>query len=154
MSAIVGIDPDRKGWLVGVDSDGIVWAGKMPDTLAQLRDVLEQHEPAFVYVEQQSTRPGQKGAATNMRNYGGVLGVLTALRIRFQEVRPQEWQKVMLRGCGKSEGIELKRTYTGVAERLFPGVAFRGPQGGMWDGKAAAALIAEYGRRQLNGSDE
>jgi hypothetical protein len=36
-----------------------------------------------------------------------------------------------------------------VAERLWPSISFRGPRGGIDDGKAAACLIAEYGRRTL-----
>jgi hypothetical protein len=57
----------------------------------------------------------------------------------------------MLRGEPKARGRELKETYTRVAERLWPRIAFRGPRGGLLDGKAAAAMIAEYGRRMLMG---
>jgi hypothetical protein len=55
----------------------------------------------------------------------------------------------MLAGEGKASGPALKRLYVSVAERIWPMISFRGPRGGLDDGKAAACLIAEYGRRTL-----
>jgi len=48
---------------------------------------------------------------------------------------------------------QMKVAAVQVAQRVFPMAAaqFVGPRGGLLDGRAEAALIAEYGRRVLNG---
>ncbi len=66
-------------------------------------------------------------------------------------VRPQDWQRAMLRGEPKAESRrERLETYVRVAERLWPRVSFRGPRGGLLDGKAAAALIAAFTQKERN----
>ncbi len=93
---------------------------------------------------------GLSSTFTIAHDYGEIVGAVEALQLPFELVRPQDWQAMMLRGEGKAKGKELKKSYTRVAERLWPRESFRGPKGGLRDGKAAAALIAEYGRRNFS----
>jgi hypothetical protein len=67
--------------------------------------------------------------------YGAYLGILTALEIPFQEVRPQTWKKAYSLNSEKSRSII-------VAQQLFPGADI-----GKKDGRAEALLLAEYARR-------
>lgn len=46
---------------------------------------------------------------------------------------------------------EGKAKAAAAAEALFPGEKFRGPRGGIADGKADAALLAEDARRTYMG---
>jgi hypothetical protein len=136
-----------------VDSDGLVWDAAMPETEDGLVTILREREGVHTFIERQHAVHGQGLASTFTIGvgYGRILGVAAALGLRRELVRSQDWQKVMLRGEAKASGKDLKRLYVEVAERLFPRVAFRGPRGGLLDGKAAAALIAEYGRRVVAG---
>ena len=149
----IGIDPGKTGFIVALDGDGAVsWSYPMPETPQELARILREHTDARVIVERQFAMPGQ-GLTSTLTigiGYGVILGVCAGLDIAVDLVRAQDWQKVMLRGEGKAKGAELKRQYVAVAERIWPGVAFRGPRGGILDGKAAAALIGEHGRRLLN----
>lgn len=158
MSAIIGIDPGATGWIVAVDSDGVVWARNNPDTDDGWATILRDYTDCRAVVERQQAMrcegriQGVSSTFTTGCNYGIIRGVLAALGMSREYVRSQDWQKVMLRGEPKAKGKELKALYVAVAERLWPSVSFRGPRGGMLDGKAAAALIAEYGRRMLMGA--
>ena len=129
---------------------GQPWSRKMPDTTHALADVLRGLD-APVAVERQFSMHGQGLTSTFTigRGYGEILGALAALNLRHDIIRSQDWQKAMLRGESKATGRDLKRQYVAVAERLWPSISFRGPKGGLLDGKAAAALIAEYARRNL-----
>jgi hypothetical protein len=153
MSVILGIDPGATGWIVAVDSDGFAWSLPLPDSPMTLASSLREHPGLQVFVERQHAVHGQglSSTFTTAQGFGRIEGVVAALGMPLRLVRSQDWQKVMLRGEPKASGKELKRLYTQVAERLWPSVPFRGPRGGLLDGKAAAALIAEYGRRVIVG---
>jgi len=156
MSAIIGIDPGATGWIVAVDSDGVAWSHEMPAEDGGITAVLGGRAPGqVVVIERQQPMPRDKrgviGGFRSGYGYGRIMEAAAGLGMRRELVRSQDWMKAMLRGEPKAEGKELKRSYVRVAERLWPSVSFRGPRGGMLDGKAAAALIAEYGRRMLMG---
>lgn len=78
-------------------------------------------------------------------NFGWIQGVLSALGIPFELVRPQRWKREF--GCTGD-----KNTSVQVASRLFPGVDLRrtpkckSPH----DGVCEALLMAEYARRRLS----
>lgn len=158
MNAVIGIDPGKTGWIVAVDSDGIVWSALMPEDDGGLTNLLRDRSDLFAFIERQQPMPRDKrgviGGFKSGYGFGRILEAVAGLGMRHQLVRSQDWQKTMLRGEKKASGKELKQTYVRVAERLWPTIEFRGPRGGMIDGKAAAALIAEYGRRLLNGSPD
>lgn len=154
MSAILGIDPGATGWLVALDSDGWAWDAPMPPTAYGLVGVLRSHDaPGLVLIERQHAMPLQGRGSTFRIGYlaGVIEGVVAALGDPYEWVRAQDWQRVMLRGEPKASGKALKLQYVAVAQRLWPQQEFVGPRGGILDGKAAAALIAEYGRRVIMG---
>jgi len=152
-SEIIGIDPGKTGYVVAIDSEGVSWSQSMPDTPNQLADLLREHVNAQFFVERQFPVRGQglKSTFTTGRGYGEILGVVAGLAARLWLVESKDWQKVMLRGLPQVKGPDLKRQYIAVAERAWPSISFRGPRGGIHDGKAAAVLIAEYGRRLFTG---
>lgn len=151
----IGIDPGKTGAIVAVDGDGaIAWTWSLKGrTHREIINLLREHGDCPVILERQFAVHGQGlvSTFTTAEGYGALVGIVEALDMPLHLVRSQEWQRVMLAGEGKASGQDLKRLYVGVAERLWPSISFRGPRGGMGDGKAAAALIAEYGRRSLAG---
>lgn len=147
----VGIDPGQTGWIVALGK-GMEWLSdaRMPATATELADVLIDIGYAATWVERQHPVRGQGLGSTYTTAYhaGVIEGVIAALGRPYYLVRAADWQRVMLRGEPRAScAADLKRQYVAVAERMFPGIGFRGPRGGILDGKAAAALIAAYGMR-------
>ena len=149
----IGIDPGKTGAIAAVDGDGAVaWTWTLKDrTHRDIIDLLSAHADCPVMIERQYAMHGQGLSSTFTIGYGyGVLtGIVESLGMPLHLCRAQDWQRVMLAGEGKASGPALKRLYVSVAERIWPMISFRGPRGGLDDGKAAACLIAEYGRRTL-----
>ena len=149
----IGIDPGKTGCIAAIDGDGAVaWTWIMKGrTTREIVDLLSEHNDAPVIIERQIAVHGQglTSTFTTAEGYGVLQGIVAALGMPLHLVRAQDWQKIMLRGERKASGADLKRLYVAVAERIWPMINFRGPRGGMNDGKAAACLIAEYGRRTL-----
>lgn len=147
---IIGIDPGKSG--------GIAWIGdngpcveKMPETLTDLWDLIltdiaisekrycidpaKDCIKAYIEVVHSSPQMGVKSAFTFGNSYGHLEMALTAARIPFERVRPQQWQKTM--GClTKGDKNVSKRK----AQELFPSMKIT-------HATADALLIAEYGRR-------
>ena len=149
----IGTDPGKTGAIAAVDGDGAVawtWILKKR-THREIIDLLRAHADCPVMLERQFPVHGQglTSTFTPAEGYGVLVGIVEALGLPLHLCRAQDWQRVMLAGEGKASGPDLKRLYVGVAERLWPSISFRGPRGGIDDGKAAACLIAEYGRRTL-----
>jgi len=154
MSGVLGIDPGTTGYIVSVDSDGIKWFKQNPKDLGGFFKLLRERDEkvAFVEIQHAMHKQGVVSMFTLGTEYGRILEAVAGLGIRLELVLPKDWQKVMLRGEPKvAKGKELKKTYVRVASRLWPTVDFYGPKGGIRDGLAAAALIAEYGRRRIIG---
>ena len=157
----MGIDPGATGWVVMLDGDGrIEWSRELPQDDGGLMRMMDcwccdDLDPIRVVIERQQPMPGSmRGTVAAFRSgygYGRILEAVAACSMTYELVRSQDWQRVMLRGERKAKGLEAKRVYTAVAERLWPSESFSGPRGGILDGKAAAALIAEYGRRLTSG---
>lgn len=109
----------------------------MPATERDIADWLAEHDDAVAYIEKVHSMPKQ-GVASSFtfgRGFGVLIGALAALRIRYEFVTPQTWQKAM--GC-MSKGD--KNVTKAAAQRLFPQVK-------VTHAIADALLIAEYGRR-------
>jgi crossover junction endodeoxyribonuclease RuvC len=77
-------------------------------------------------------------------SFGWLQGMLDALGISYELVRPQKWKKEF--SCTSD-----KNTSIAVAKRLFPGVDLRRTERCTkdHDGKAEALLMAEYCRRKM-----
>ena len=158
---ILGIDPGLDGGLALLRDDGsamtcvmtAVGEGRRELDLARVAYHLVMWTPQHVIIEAQQSMPKQ-GVASSFRiglNYGQLVGLVRGLGLALTVVRPQQWQKVMLAGAPKTGGTKAAAAV--VASRLWPGIDWRassrckGPHDGMVD----AALIAEYGRRMMEG---
>ena len=137
---IIGIDPGKSGGVALLFPTGPV-ALKMLETLTDLIEEIESYthneEQVTCYIEQVHAMPKQGVSSTFTfgRNFGGIEGVLTALKIRREYVTPQRWQKAL--GClSKGDKNVTKRK----AQELFPELKIT-------HATADALLIAEYGRR-------
>ncbi len=123
----LGIDPGKSGGFCLMDDDRkIHLLEKQPETDADVANLIrkvldivqrEGHEMAAV-IEKVHAMPGQ--GVTSMfsfgRNYGFLIGLLTAFRIPQHDVTPQRWQKDMQ--C-QSKGD--KNVTKQAAQQLIPG---------------------------------
>jgi len=156
MSIVIGIDPGVDGGIAAIGEQGLTLQIMPASATAKRREIdeteltawLGQFDPLMthVFIERVAARPRQGVVAMFSfgTGWGLVRGICAGLRLRYELVRPQEWQRLLL--LGQPEGAEYF-----VAARLWPGISFRSsnrsrkPHSGLVD----AALIAEYGRRQL-----
>ena len=140
MKLYIGIDPGLSGGIAFIPTTGEPWAHKMPETDRDLIDLLSDAislaEPrAMLELVHSSPQMGVKSAFTFGEGYGRIQAVLTALRVPYERIRPQAWQKAM--GClTKGDKNVSKRR----AQELFPTLK-------VTHATADALLIAEYNRR-------
>lgn len=145
---IAGIDPGRHGGLAFIGPEGLE---TFPlGELWELVNLLQMKRPTHVFVEAVHAMPGN--GVTSMfsfgRAYGEILGVLTTLGLPTSLLPPQVWTKSMHQNA---HGDKPKARSLWAAQVLWPAHSWlatarsRVPHDGMVD----AALIAEYGRRQL-----
>jgi len=138
-------------------------AFKMPPTEMDIVELLRQYIPGalsewdvFCYLEKAQAFPGSQKLITCpkcrtvmktrqaqgvvstgkfMEQYGTLKGILTALKIPFELIRPMQWQKAM--GClTRGDKNVSKRK----AQQLFPDIK-------VTHAKADALLISEHCRR-------
>jgi hypothetical protein len=95
------------------------------------------------WLEKSQAMPDQ-GGVSNF-NYGVGFGILQTVLIcnktPMNLVHPVSWKKKIMFGQGKEKDAAVYK-----ASQLFPELTFRGPRGGLMDGRAEAMLIAEYGK--------
>ncbi len=158
---ILGVDPGGSGALAilrprgaGESHDQLVVAdmptfsvqrgktAKLEVDVSGLVELMRAWQPDVCYFEQVGGIPGQSASAAF--NFGRAAGaaeaVVKASGARFQFVPPATWKRAMgLNKLGKDEARAM-------ATRLWPANAgdFRRVKD---DGRAEAALLAEYGRR-------
>lgn len=142
----VGIDPGKSGAFAVIWPDGKAWACPWDDEdFAENMEELKDR-PCVVCVEHVSAMPGQ--GVTSMFSFGHsagyIEGVLCALHIPYELVRPQKWKKEFSVTGDKNSAIA-------VCKRLFPDVSLRRTDRCRkeHDGMAEALLMAEYARRRL-----
>jgi len=134
---VMGIDPGASGGVAWI-RDGGSTAVPMPDTERDLLDFLSdgiEEETRFAYLEKVHSMPRQ-GVASTFKfgvNYGMLRGMLIALRIPFDDVTPQKWQKEM--GCLTRGDKNVSKAR---AQQLFPQLK-------VTHAIADALLIAEFG---------
>lgn len=156
MITYIGIDPGLSGALAWLRPGGlsiidmptltIGRGGKRkreldPDALANLlRD-----DPGHAVIEDVHAMPGQ--GVSSVFSFGStkgtIIGILAALQIPRSKVSPAVWKKA-LRVPADKDGARAR------ASELFPASSH------LWarvkdDGRAEAALIAEWGRRNVEG---
>lgn len=146
--------------------------GRSLDLVALARDIgelLDINRGLYAVLEEQVGMPSRRmrrkpdgsrevevvrmpaaSAFTVGQNYGAILGVLTALDVPFEIVRPQVWQREF--GISRARG-DTKAQAAQVATRLFPEVDLRVSERGRvpHSGKCDALLIMEFARRKHTG---
>jgi len=157
VEVIVGIDPGNKGGIVALDGQTAVLAEPMPATpkvgldLYALIELLEGLGPIrMVVLERAQSMPGQ-GIATTFRygvGYGGILGVLAALRLPHTTVTPAVWHRDLV-GHRPSEGRDqAKARALQVVRQRLPGLQVVPPRCRTpHDGLVDAACLALWGQR-------
>ena len=140
-SVFIGIDPGQSGG-IAINSFGFVEAHKMPETESDARDLLCENlalaEKTLCFIEAVHSMPKQ-GVASSFkfgRSYGFLRGLLIGLKIPFEEITPQTWQKEM--GC-RTKGD--KNVTKAKAQQLWPNLKIT-------HATADALLIAECARRR------
>lgn len=158
ITAFLGVDPGLGGGVALLEPDGtLVSCWDMPAIelergrdydraacWAMLRAAQGVYPGVWIVLEQLTPFPTQKGssATTNFRlGIGGELWHMAAVGIGapLELVRPQRWQKGL--GVASGEEASLAR-----ARELFPRAELHLKK---HSGRAAALLIAEWGRRTL-----
>ena len=154
---IVGVDPGGTGALALVHGSDLLAVADMPVWQVKrgkgfkpeidvhgLWDLLKGWEPNCVWFERVGGMDGQSASAAF--NFGRLAGAAEAIckahGCRFEFVSPHVWKKDMrLINTAKDDA-------RAAATNRWPGMAehFRRVKD---DGRAEAALLAEYGRRQL-----
>ncbi|MBE3145028.1 MAG: hypothetical protein IMZ61_14085 [Planctomycetes bacterium] len=146
---IIGLDPGSCGAAVLLREDGSTDIARF-DKMTQT-DIAEalcewqwggggpiyENAHCFAYLEKVHSMPKQ-GVSSTFKfglNYGFLIGCLTALRIPYEFVTPNTWQKAL--SC-QSKG--KKNVTKAKAQQLFPHLK-------IIHTIADALLIAEYGRR-------
>lgn len=141
----IGVDPGAAGAVACLGEHGtLLWVEDMPyadghvlaPVLAEL--VLKDSGRRRAVVERAQSMPGMgvAGAFKYGAGYGVVLGVLGALAIPFETVRPHLWKAAA--GLSKDKGASRRR-----AIELWPehaAVFARAKD----DGRAEAALVARH----------
>lgn len=156
----IGIDPGRRGGFASITA-GKETAIEMPlmpdrkeiDTLliCQILTIHKKADPnIFCILEKAQSMPGQGSTSTFNYGvgYGEIRGVLKAMSIPFEEVRPNVWKKEF------SLVKKDKKASATIANKLFPKQNFRSEKGRLMDGKAEALLLAEYAKRKYNKDEE
>lgn len=144
----IGIDPGAKGGYAYI-MDGDIKAFPWDDVffVHDMRFLERTHKGVVAAVERVGAMPGQ--GVTSMFNFGKsagyIEGVLRALGIPYQTVPPVKWKKEFsLTGKDKQASIVTCR-------KLFPELDLKRTERCRTDsdGKAEAALLAEYARRHF-----
>lgn len=151
----VGIDPGKQGGIVMLENGEperlfrTPLVGDQYDTAKMISGLKGWVVGAHVVIEQCQAFP-KIGAGTNFKvgyGFGLWLGMLAALEIPHTVVQAQRWHKAMCKGV---PGKDTKARALVVARRLWPSETFVPPGCKVpHDGLVDAALIAEWGRREL-----
>lgn len=141
----VGIDPGAHGAFAMLDVGTV---DVLPLDMEEFTAAMRRLDPkqTRVVLEHVSAMPGQ-GVVSMFSfgtGWGRIMGVLDALRIPYELVRPQKWKRAFSVTGDKNSSIA-------VAKRLFPGIDLRRTDRSRKDddGLAEALLMAEYARRTL-----
>src|SRR5216117_1363993 len=131
----IGIDPGRaSGGIAVIDLEGkLATTTPMPETEADVSAFLEDYAqipsvilamiekvhpmPAAFVKDGEMRRQGISSTFKFGQNYGFLRGVLTALKIPFEDVPPVTWQRFCHCLTHGDKNISKAR-----AQRLFPGI--------------------------------
>lgn len=142
MSVVFGIDPGKSGAISAIwlsDGEPASFSQKLSETELDAADYFRAFDlqGSFAVIEIVHAMPKQ-GVSSSFKfgqSYGFLRGLLTALQIRFVEVRPAKWQKDM-QCLTKGD----KNVTKAAAQRLWPKLKIT-------HANADSLLLAEWGRR-------
>ena len=146
MTVYLGFDPGAKGAMAILyddDSFSIEDFDQMGTDgyASSLKIIKEMNEPIFAGIEWATARPKQ-GVTSSFnfgQRFGEIQGLLAGFEIGFTMVRPKKWQSA----CG----IKPKTGKPGIEramKKIYPKADFRGPKGGLKDGRCDAMGVAHY----------
>jgi crossover junction endodeoxyribonuclease RuvC len=156
----IGIDGGNNGALVGLQGNKMIFKVQMPviettdsrkeyDCTA-IVDLLSKYKDATVILEKAHAMPklGTIQAFNFGKSFGVMIGILSALRIRYHIVHARTWQTLLFRDQPHGD---TKKASVVVAQRLFPGENFfpTARCKKAHDGLTDATLIAYYGQNYL-----
>lgn len=150
MTHVIGIDPGVSGGVAFYDGAELITL-PMPRTEVELANQLRGSSAAWAVVEKVASSPqmGVRSAFTFGQGYGRIEGVLAALEIPSEHVRPQDWMRAL--GIAKKTKTETqadyKRRLKAIADRMFPGHK-------LTMSTCDAALLAVYAWRHVLRWDE
>jgi hypothetical protein len=151
IGAYVGIDPGKKGAVCLIDfTDTPIFWDLSKHSIKDIFLSLRAHPRIeLVAIEKQHAMPGQGVSSTFTTGfgYGRLIGHLEASRLPYIEVSAREWQKGLKLPKTKSKAQHKKNLYE-IASGLYPTADFKGPKGGLLDGRSDANLIADWARRR------
>jgi Holliday junction resolvasome RuvABC endonuclease subunit len=160
----IGIDPGLTGALVCLDGAGYIRRMTVMPTVkigkgnkldakaisSWIKKCFTEEMVRMVAIEEQRAmhKQGVTSTFTTGRGYGIIEGIVSALELPYEIVRPIDWQKVMFRGSPKGKGKALSKS---IAQQLFPNETFKKSDRckNLHDGLTDAVLIAEYIRRKI-----
>ena len=159
MTLIVGCDPGLNGAFAFLDcQENTIRLVDMPVfefETTKTRKVIDAYSIvqemnketiSHMYLEEvfSSSQMGVVSAFSFGRGKGVLEGICAALEVPLTQVKPTRWKKEMRVPADKRAACER-------ASQLIPGAAsyFKGPRGGILDGRAEAALLALYGALEL-----
>ncbi len=155
---IVGCDPGLTGGIALLRDSFQPFLWTMPTIdrtidfkkLSEIFKLMIHDEPPQVFLERSQAFPkmGVCSAFSYGASYWGVLAICAALEIPVTTVAPVKWHRALVSG---TDGTPKGRALI-ACERLFPGVELRvGKSRKAHEGLVDALLLAEFGRRQLQG---
>ena len=142
----VGLDPGSSGAVAFIYSNDLIEV--FPLEGLNLAETLKERKVEYMRccLEQVHSMPKQGVASTFTfgMKYGYLKGMLEALGVSYQEVKPQKWKAEFGLNTDKQKSIE-------VCKRLFPDVNLKRTERCRKDddNMAEALLMAEYARRKL-----
>lgn len=140
----IGVDPGMSGGIAVLDKEGyVLLLDKFKDkTDADLFNLIEQaisfdkENCAMLEAVHSMPREGVVSAFKFGKNFGMLIGMLTAIKMPWEFVTPQKWQKYI--GCLTHGDKNISKA---MAQRLFPTQKIT-------HATADALLIAEHNRRE------
>ncbi len=154
---LISIDPGKKGAIAEFDFSDTLKLVQVIDTptfgetynYREIYEILKTLSPDLAIVEH--TLALASSGVTTAKEVGIGEGMwiafFTALNIRYEQIKPTQWQKVLRLPKKTSEmtAKQKKEPHIALACQLFPSHAqsFYGVRGGLKDGCADAALIGE-----------
>lgn len=142
----IGIDPGASGALCILYENGVTQFIDFADTglSGYINININSTDLVMAAVEKVHSMPGQgvKSTFSFGQRLGELEGMLQTLKVGYELVRPQLWQKT----CGVPPKSGKKGIHQTLS-KIYPTAPITGPKGGIKDGRCDALGIAHYLRK-------